>query len=439
MGKNASFEIAPNAKTAYINAHVLDGTENMEVLENHAVVVEGQHIAAVSPMAEADLDGCKTVDLKGAYLLPGLVNMHVHLAGNGKPQKKQRDNEALVKKVMANGLTRAVAYRLVSEYARLELHSGVTTIRTVGGLGDFDTRVRDAGLAGQLEAPRILAANEGISVPGGHMAGSVAIAAHSIPEALVQVDIAKSQGADLIKLMITGGVLDATEKGTPGEMKMDPAMVRAVCDKAHELGFLVAAHVESTEGVRVALEGGVDSIEHGAAPTDEIMDLFKKNQSFLCTTISPALPYALFDRSVSNASEVEQYNGNMVFEGVIANSKAALEQGVPVALGNDVGCPWITQYDFWRELRYFEKYVGVSRQFALHTATLRNAELAGVGDITGSIEVGKCADMIVVDSNPLDDLCALHTVKHVVHRGHFIAAPKVKRNAVVDRELDKFL
>ena len=181
MGKNASFEIAPGAKTAYINANVLDGTENMEVLENYAVVVEGQHIAVVSPMAEADLDGCETVDLKGAYLLPGLVNMHVHLAGNGKPQKKQRDNEALVKKVMANGLTRAVAYRLVSEYARLELHSGVTTIRTVGGLGDFDTRVRDAGLAGQLEAPRILAANEGISVPGGHMAGSVAIAAHSIP------------------------------------------------------------------------------------------------------------------------------------------------------------------------------------------------------------------------------------------------------------------
>ena len=439
MGKNTSFEIAPDAKTAYINAHVLDGTENMEVLENHAVVVEGQHIAAMSPMAEADLDGCKTVDLKGAYLLPGLVNMHVHLAGNGKPQKKQRDNEALVKKVMANGLTRAVAYRLVSEYARLELHSGVTTIRTVGGLGDFDTRVRDAGLAGQLEAPRILAANEGISVPGGHMAGSVAIAAHSIPEALVQVDIAKSQGADLIKLMITGGVLDATEKGTPGEMKMDPAMVCAVCDKAHELGFLVAAHVESTEGVRAALEGGVDSIEHGAAPTDEIMDLFKKNQSFLCTTISPALPYALFDRSVSNASEVEQYNGNMVFEGVIANSKAALEQGVPVALGNDVGCPWITQYDFWRELRYFEKYVGVSRQFALHTATLRNAELAGVGDITGSIEVGKCADMIVVDSNPLDDLCALRTPKHVIHRGRLIAKPNIKRNAVVDRELDKFL
>lgn len=435
----AAFIAAPNQRTAYINANVLDGTEGMEPLEGYAVVVEGQRIVEVAPTAEADLAGCELVDLKGAYLLPGLINMHVHLAGNGKPQKKQRDNEALVKKVMANGLTRAIAYRLVAEYARLELHSGVTTIRTVGGLGDFDTRVRDAGAAGKLDAPRILAANQGISVPGGHMAGSVAIAAHSISEALEQVDVARAQGADLIKLMITGGVLDAKEKGTPGELKMDPAMVRAVCDRAHELGFAVAAHVESTEGVRVALEGGVDSIEHGAAPTDDIMGLFKKNGPFLCTTISPALPYALFDRSVSCASEVEQYNGNMVFEGIIANSKAALEQGVPVALGNDVGCPWITQYDFWRELRYFEKYVGVSRSFALHTATLRNARLAGIGDVTGSVEVGKDADMIVVDANPLDDLRALRTPKHVIHRGRFIAKPNVKRNAVVDRELDKFL
>ena len=438
MAKAAS-TAAPNQRTAYINANVLDGTSDMEPLEGYAVVVEGWRIVEVAPTAEADLAGCELVDLKGAYLLPGLINMHVHLAGNGKPQKKQRDNEALVKKVMANGFTRAIAYRLVAEYARLELHSGVTTIRTVGGLGDFDTRVRDAGAAGKLDAPRILAANQGISVPGGHMAGSVAIAAHSISEALEQVDVARAQGADLIKLMITGGVLDAKEKGTPGELKMDPAMVRAVCDRAHELGFAVAAHVESTEGVRVALEGGVDSIEHGAAPTDDIMGLFKKNGPFLCTTISPALPYALFDRSVSCASEVEQYNGNMVFEGIIANSKAALEQGVPVALGNDVGCPWITQYDFWRELRYFEKYVGVSRSFALHTATLRNARLAGIGDVTGSIEVGKDADMIVVDANPLDDLRALRTPKHVIHCGRFIAKPNVKRNAVVDRELDKFL
>ena len=426
-------------RRAYVNAHVLDGSENMEVIDGVTVVTDGDTIVAIEPALSSVLAGCEKIDLQGAYLMPGLINMHVHLAGNGKSQKKQRDNAALVKKIMSTGLTRRVAYSMVAEYARLELHSGVTTIRTVGGLADMDTRVRNDIFAGKLEGPRILAANEGVSVPGGHMAGSVAIAAKSIPEALLQVDIAKSQGVDLIKLMITGGVLDAKEKGVPGELEMDPEMVRAVCEKAHKLGFIVSAHTESPEGVRVALENGVDSIEHGAKPDDEILSLFKQQQAFLCTTISPALPYALFDRKISNASEVEQFNGNVVFEGILANAKAALESGIPVALGNDVGCPWITQYDFWRELVYFHKYVGVSNRFALHTATLRNAELAGLGALTGSIEVGKCADMIVTANNPLDDLGTLRNVKHVVARGKFIEQPRVKRRAEVDRELDKFL
>jgi hypothetical protein len=107
--------------------------------------------------------------------------------------------------------------------------------------------------------------------------------------------------------MITGGVLDAKEKGTPGEMKMDPKMIKAICDEAHRLGYKTAAHVESTEGVIEALKNGVDSIEHGAAPTEEMIRLFKEKHAFLTTTLSPALPYALFPREVSNASEVEQY------------------------------------------------------------------------------------------------------------------------------------
>lgn len=106
-------------------------------------------------------------------------------------------------------------------------------------------------------------------------------------------------------------------------------MVRAVCEKAHADGYLVAAHVESPEGVRVALENGVDSIEHGAKLTDEMINLFKERGAFLCTTISPALPYALFDRSITNATEVEQYNGNVVFEGIIACAKAALANDIP--------------------------------------------------------------------------------------------------------------
>ena len=425
-------------KYALKNAVILDGTKDMEPLRGQSVLVEDETIVGLVPAGSEPM-GFEPVELTGKYLMPGLFNMHVHLAGSGKPQKKQRDNEKLVKTIMGSGLTRAVAYSMVRGFARDELMSGVTTIRTMGGLGDFDSRLRDEIAAGRQDGPRILAANQGISVPGGHMAGSVAIAARSIDEALAHLEQSEREGVDLVKLMITGGVLDAKEKGVPGELKMAPEMVKAVCGRAHEAGYVVAAHVESPEGVRVALENGVDSIEHGAKPDDEIIRLFRERGAFLCTTISPALPYALFDRSVSNASEVEQFNGNVVFEGIIECAKAALANDIPVVLGNDVGCPWITQYDFWRELYYFHKFVGVSNAFALYTATSRSAELAGLGDVTGTIAAGKCADLIVTVENPLDDLRALRHVEQVMARGRLYTHPKFRERKNVTAELDKFL
>lgn len=426
-------------KYAIINGKILNGKKDMSAEEGLCVLVDGEKISKILPLREANTEGYKIIDLNGKYLMPGLINMHVHLAGNGKPQKKQRDNEKLVKTIMSTALTRSIAYKMVSGFAKTELMSGVTTIRTVGGLADFDTKLRDDILKGKKAGPRIIAANQGISVPGGHMAGSVAIAARSVDEALEILEKGKSEGIDIVKLMITGGVLDAKEKGVPGELKMPPETVKVVCEKAHVEGYKVAAHVESTEGVKVALENGVDSIEHGAKPTGEIIELFKKRHAFLCTTISPALPYALFDRSVSNASDIEKYNGKIVFEGITECAKAAIENDIPVVLGNDVGCPWITQYDFWRELYYFHKYVGVTNAFALYSATSLGAEMAGIGSETGTIEEGKFADMIVTAKNPLDDLRALRRIETVIARGKVYDKPKVKINKRVERELDKYL
>lgn len=426
-------------KYAIINGKILNGKKDMSAEEGLCVLVDGEKISKILPLREANTEGYKIIDLNGKYIMPGLINMHVHLAGNGKPQKKQRDNEKLVKTIMSTALTRSIAYKMVSGFAKTELMSGVTTIRTVGGLADFDTKLRDDILKGKKAGPRIIAANQGISVPGGHMAGSVAIAAKSVDEALEILGKGKSEGIDIVKLMITGGVLDAKEKGVPGELKMPPETVKAICEKAHAEGYKVAAHIESTEGVKVALENGVDSIEHGAKPTGEIIELFKKRHAFLCTTISPALPYALFDRSVSNASDIEKYNGKIVFEGIIACAKAAIENDIPVVLGNDVGCPWITQYDFWRELYYFHKYVGVTNAFALYSATSLGAEMAGIGSETGTIEEGKFADMIVTAKNPLDDLRALRRIETVIARGKVYDKPKVKINKRVERELDKYL
>lgn len=425
-------------KRVYINGILLDGTEEMEPVTGKAVVTEGSRIVSIEDQ-QSSYEGYEIIDLNDMYLMPGLINMHVHLAGNGKPQKKQRDNEALVNLLFSNPISAYAAYRMVRSYAETELMSGVTTIRTVGGLRNLDARVKNEILAGKIKGPRMIISNEGISVPGGHMAGSVAVAVKSAEEAREMVRRSKAQGSDFIKLMITGGVLDAREKGVPGELKMPPEIVRAACEEAHRNGMIAAAHVESSEGVIVALENGVDSIEHGAKMTDEMVRLFKEKQAFLTTTISPTLPYALFDRSVTGASEVEQYNGQVVFEGVLECAKGALANGIPVALGNDVGCPWISQYDFWRELVYFHKYIGVSNRFALYTATLRNARLAGIGEETGSIEEGKAADMIVCAKNPLEDLRVLKNLEMVIARGELIVHPQVRRNPLLEQELNPFM
>ena len=201
----------------------------------------------------------------------------------------------------------------------------------------------------------------------------------------------------------------------------------------------VAAHVESPEGVRVALENGVDSIEHGAQPDAAITALYKEKGAFQVATLSPALPYALFDRSVSHATYEQQENGKVVFDGIIAMARENLANGIPVGLGTDTGCLYITHCDMWRELCYFVKYCGVTPAFALHTATLLNARLAGIDGETGSIEAGKAADLIVCAKDPLADLSALRTLSMVIKDGYRVEHPAPKKLPEVERELDKFL
>ena len=422
---------------ALMNGVVLDGTRDMTPQMGKTVCVEGSRIAAVTdgPVPA----GYEPVDLAGRYVLPGLINMHVHLPASGKPKKKPSDPKKLVKLITSSGLMRRVGIRLCESYARTELLSGVTTIRTVGGVADFDTIIRDRAASGEILSPRVVASNMAVSVPGGHMAGSLAYEARTPEEAAACVEKIAAEKPDLIKLMITGGVMDAEVVGEPGVLRMQPPLVKAACDRAHALGMKVAAHVESPEGVRVALENGVDSIEHGARPDADILRLFRERGAFQISTISPAVPYALFDRSISHATYEQQENGKVVFEGIVALARACLQNGIPVGLGTDTGCPYITHYDMWRELCYFVKYCGVTPAFALYSATLLNAELAGISDITGSVEPGKAADLIVCGRDPLADLTALRSLHMVIKVGLRIVSPAVKKMPEVERELDKFL
>ena len=423
---------------ALTNCVILDGTEHMTPQTGKTVYVSGSGIVDIGDESQIAA-GYERVDLNGKYLLPGLINLHVHLPASGKPRKKPSDPKNLVKLITANRVTRSAGVKLCEGYARTELLSGVTTIRTVGGVADFDTIIWDQAAEGKILSPRVVASNMAVSVPGGHMAGSLAYEARTPEEAAAYVTTIAAEKPDLIKLMITGGVMDAEVVGEPGVLRMRPELVKAACDRAHALGMKVAAHVEGPEGVRVALENGVDSIEHGAKPDEEIMRLFKERGAFQVSTISPAVPYALFDRSISHATYEQQENGKVVFDGIVALAKACLAAGIPVGLGTDTGCPFVTHYDMWRELCYFVRFCDVTPVFALHSATLLNARLAGIDHLTGSVEKGKAADLIICEKNPLEDLTALRKLDMVIKDGWRIDHPAVKKLPQVERELDKFI
>jgi len=422
-------------KTAYINGILLDGTKDMVPQSGKVLITEDKKIVAIEEREGVDLSDCKVVDLDNKYILPGLINLHAHIAGSGRPTKKPMNLNRICKMITSCELTKRIGCKIIGKNVSSALMGGVTTIRAVGGIADLDSRVRDAIIKGKMVGPRILTSNCAISVPGGHMAGTFAYIANSKEEAAALVDRIAAEKPDLIKLMITGGVMDG-EEGAPGKLLMPEEYIKAACDRAHELGYPVAAHCEGSEGIKAALKNGVDTIEHGALPDDEMMALFREKGSCQVMTLTPALPYVKRFPGLFNLSEVAVINSGVIVEGMIALAKKCLEQGILVGLGTDSGCSYATQYGFWRELACFVRYCGVSNQFALHTGTLVNAKIAGIDDITGSIEVGKMADMIVTAGNPLEDLSALDQVDMVVFEGTLYDNPKLEKYEEVEQALN---
>ena len=422
---------------AIINGIILNGHADMKPQKDKAIIVEGEKIKAIVDKENIP-EGIKTIDLRGKFILPGLINLHVHIPSSGKPTKKKLNYEKLAK-LLKLGVARAVVFKMCESNAKTQLLSGTTTIRAVGGVLDFDTKLRNKINAGKVEGPRILAANTAISVPGGHMTGSVALPAHSVEEAVQMVHDRDAEKPDLIKLMITGGVLDAVVPGEPGVLRMPKEYVKAACDEAHKLGYKVAAHVESTEGMIVALENGVDTIEHGGKPTEETTRLFKEKNAILVATLSPAVPFALMDQAVSGLNDFDLINGKALFAHMKECVNNALENGITVGLGTDTGCPYTTHYDMWRELWYFKKYCGVSSEYAIHTATEINARILGLDNEIGTIDEGKSADFVVVENDPIENVLALRDPTDVFFKGKYYANPKPKKFKEVDYQLDRII
>lgn len=409
----------------------------MECLEGYDIAVQDGIIAEVG--RNLDASG-RVMDQKGAYVVPGLINMHVHLPGSGKiGKKKVSELSGLIRFIKSNPVTREVGIAITAAGAKTELLSGVTTVRAVGGVGDMDSRLAKRIAAGKRVGARIVAANEAICTPGGHMEGTVSVAADSVEKAVKLVEDAKRSGAAFVKLMITGGVLDCKKKGHPGELKMPAEMVKACCDRAHALGLKVAAHVEGPEGMEIAALGGVDTIEHGAVASEQALEAMRERDAALICTLSPAIPLYMIDPRVTGYGEDCQYNTGVLLEGMKEVLEACLTRGILVGLGTDTGCPYVTHYDMWRELVYFAKYIrGVDAKFALHTATAVNAKILGLYDEIGTIEVGKRADLLFVKSDPLKDLRALREPLMVMTGGK-IHTQKNKKLPDVEKALDRLL
>jgi len=422
-------------KKVYKNVNILNGTKNMELQENMMLTVEDGKITEIKqndPSVEGE-------DLKGKYIIPGLINLHVHTPGTGFPKKKQTDSKKVAKLMMSNKFLQNIGRKMCKDAVQTELLSGTTTIRTVGGLAHFDSELRDKVNAGQLDGPRILSSDMAVTIPGGHMEGSVAFGASNNEEFVKFITENANYGVDWIKIMITGGVLDAKVRGEPGEVKMSPEQVKLCCDTAHALGKKVCAHVESPKGIQIALDCGVDSIEHGAQINDKIVEQFKKQNAVLVATLSPAVPLAKFDPKVTGGSEIQRFNSEVLLDGIIDATEDCIKAGVKVGLGTDTVCPFVTHYDMWRELEYVHFLCDMDRKYCLYLGTLNNAEILGVEKETGSIEVGKSADFIIIDKNPLEGFDTIRNPKAVVFKGKEFNNPQVKKSPICEEKLDEYL
>ncbi len=423
---------------ALMNAVVYDGLRGSEPLDRGVILIDNQRggkIAALGRAGQVDIpEDYRPVDLSGKYIVPGLINAHVHLMGDGRPKMPTvgKKAERLVGFAQTR-LGRRIFLKRMRDNLERALNSGTTTVRSVGDPFHYDIISRDRIENGEFIGPRLLVAGKGICASGGH--GHLIFSVADSPwEGRKAVRLNVRQGVDLIKILNTGGVSDSRHLGEAGQVKMTLEEIRAICDEAHRAGLLVAAHAQSPLGVKEALLGGVDTIEHGSEFDDEIIGLFKNNPASL-RGFSAYIPTLLAAEAIlAHAhdprvlwTEVQLKNTEMIRDGSRAGVAGAIRKGVRVGCGTDAFVPFLPHHDTWKEVSLLARYGGVSNREALHLATLSTAEAIGVGERTGSLEPGKSADLVVLGRDPLADLEALSKPEMVCLRGSLIRDLKIKK------------
>lgn len=421
----------------------IDGT----LLDDHTVVVDGSGtITHVAPSAEVTLPpGTRSIDATGRFVLPGLVNAHAHLFSDGLPISAILLNEStsgIISSLGRGPLGQWVFRKRTRANAITQLHSGVTTLRSVGDVGYEVLAIANEIDAGKFLGPRILASGPLLAITGGHGAPQIALTSDSPWQARRHARTNIQRGVKAIKISATAGVTDARDIGYAGRPEMSQEEMTGICEEAHNAGILVAAHAQSTAGIAAALRAGVDTIEHGAALDDETIGLFLDNprslrgHSALIPTLQACLPLVKLDQSITGVSDIVHANATLVWEEMLQGISMARDHGVTIGMGTDSAITYVTHYNVWRELDLLVRHGGFTRAEALNAATSTNAAIIGVDQVTGSIEVGKSADLVLLRDNPLEDFRRLTEPVMVIARGNIIDSPSVTRFADLDAHLD---
>jgi imidazolonepropionase-like amidohydrolase len=384
------------------------------------IVVQDGRIVAVHDGFQPAPTGAATIDLRNRTVLPGLIDSHTHLSSD------RAGNEGL-----AAAMTDSLPLASYETYwnATKTLHAGFTTVRNLGDEHGKVLALREAIRRGWVQGPRIIDAGESISTTGGHMDGRVGLAEEVEPligtENLCDgVDDCRravrrqvGRGADVIKIATTGGVNSGT--GLATRMFEDEA--RALIDTAHAYGRKVAVHAHGLDGIKLAVRLGADSIEHGTMIDEEAARMMARNGTFYVPTLSTVNGY--IERLAANPNAYSpavraQIDWRIGITG--KSLRIAVPLGVKIAYGTDAG---VSKHG--RNADEFELLVkfGMPPAEAIKAATVNAAELLGLSTETGTIEVGKSADIIAVDGDPLADVRVLKTMKFVMARGEVVVGP----------------
>jgi len=396
-------------RTVLSGGNVID-VRTGEVMNGSSILVEDGRITGMGSEDSLGLDGSETIiDMKGAWLLPGLSDSHVHLTSTSADNGYQG---------LGVSLPRATISGVVN--AGKTLRAGFTTVRNVGAGGYADVALRDAIMEGDIPGPRVIPAGVALGITGGHCdtnllpfeyrdrAEGVADGPWAVRQKVRQN---VKYGAEVIKFCGTGGVLS---KGTKiGAQQFTAEEMEAIVDEAHLLGLKVAVHAHGANGIRTAIEAGVDSVEHARLIDAESIQLAVDRGTFLSMDIyvsdfilSEGEAVGILPESLEKERQVGQAQRE--------SFERAVDAGARIAFGTDAGV-----YDHGLNGRQFAYMVdwGMTPLQAIQASTIGNAELFGRSDLIGTIEVGKEADIIAVEGNPLEDIRELEDVDFVMVNG----------------------